>query len=267
MKSAVLLFRKLLNFPRRALARLRDKRRTRRYPIGPDFPLKATLALLGPSGEPGTSARWTGRLADFSSTGASAIIPRAAVARRGYTTALELRLDHLALSLPCKIAHFRTLPDHSLCGVALEKTDAATQKAYLQLLESVVIGATFAPFKARGLPETPAGLVRQDYRSDHRDARLHVWRDRKTKALDAFELVVDWHCLRGTARAAVPGRTRLRIFSRHGERSGAERPYSDPSLGLIRGDHQELRQLYGYIAANLSTDLPEDLRGLMAKFC
>ena len=262
----MLLFRKLLNFPKNALARLRDKRRARRYPIGNDFPLKATLSLLGPSGEPGTSARWTGRLANFSSTGASVIMPRAATAKRGHVTTLELRLDNLELTLPCKIAHYRTQGDHCVCGIALEKTDANAQKAYLQLLESVVIGATFAPAKAKGLPKDPAGLVRQDYRSDHRDARLHVWRDKKTKALDTFELVIDWHCLRGTAKAAVPGRTRLQIFSRHGERGG-EHPYSEPSLGLMRGEHQEFRQLYGYIAANLSPDLPADLRDLMRKFC
>ncbi|MBA3849232.1 MAG: hypothetical protein C0502_04460 [Opitutus sp.] len=262
----VLLFRKLLNFPKNALAKLRDQRRSRRYPIGPDFPLKATLTLLGPSGEPGTSARWTGRLADFSSTGASVIMPLAASAKRGHDTTLELRLDHLELRLPCRIAHFRSMDDHCRCGVALEKTDAAAQKAYLQLLESVVIGATFAPTKAKGLPKDPAGLVRQDYRSDHREARLHVWRDKKTKILDAFELVIDWHCLRGAAKAAVPGRTRIQIFSRHGER-GADHPWSDPSLGLMRGEHQEFRQLYGYITANLPPGLPADLRELMRKFC
>lgn len=263
----MLLFRTLLDFPRRALARLRDKRRARRYPVGAEFPLKASLTLLGPSGEPGTTARWTGRLADFSSTGARVLLPRAALAKRGEATTLELGLGDFALSLPCKVAYLRAGGDSAVCGVALAPSDEAAQKAYLQLLETVVIAATLKPYRATGMVLTPPGLVRENYRGEHRAARLFVWRDRRTGALACFELKLEGVCLRGDAPAAAGrGKRLVEVYTASQGRSAEKVAYCDHSLGLTPGDHAEHRYFFRCFVQNLPKTLSPDLRELLGRF-
>jgi hypothetical protein len=264
----VLLFRTLLDFPLRALARLRDKRRARRYRVGADFPLKATLMLLGPSGEPGTTARWSGRLANFSSTGASVMLPRAALARRGETTELDLTLGDFTLTVPCKVAHLRAGNDCAICGVALRFSDSDIQKAYLQLLETVVIAVTLEPYRASGLVVTPPGLVRENYRGEHRAARLFVWRHRGTGAPACFELLLDGVCLRGDVSLLPAGRGRglVEVYSASAGRGAEKVAYCDHSLGLTPGDHVEHRYFFRCFVQNLPDSLPEDLRAFLGRF-
>lgn len=264
----MLLFRTLLDFPRRALARLRDKRRARRYPVGADFPLKATLTLLGPSGEPGTTARWSGRLANFSSTGASVMLPRAALARRGEATDLDLTLGDFTLTVPCKVAHLRAGNDCALCGVALRFGDADIQKAYLQLLETVVIAATLEPYRATGLVVTPPGLVRENYRGENRQARLFVWRRRDSGAIACFELLLDGVCLRGDAENLPPGRGRaaVDVYTASAKGYAEKVAFSDHSLGLLPGDHAEHRYFFRCFVQNLPESLAPDLRAFLGRF-
>ncbi len=265
---SVLLFRTLLDFPRRALARLRDKRRARRYPVGADFPLKAALTLLGPSGEPGTTARWAGRLANFSSTGASVMLPRAALAKRGESTVLELTLGDFTLGVPCKIAHLRPGHDCTLCGIALNFSNPDIQKAYLQLLETVVIAVTLEPYRASGLVVTPPGLVRENYRGENRAARLFLWRRRDTGAPACFELLLDGVCLRGDADNLPPGRGRaaVEVYTASAGRYAEKVAYSDHSLGLLPGDHVEHRYFFRCFVQNLPDSLAEDLRAFLGRF-
>ncbi len=264
----MLLFRTLLDFPRRTLARLRDKRRARRYPVGASFPLKASLTLLGPSGEPGTTARWSGRLADFSSTGASVMLPRAALARRGETSTLELRLGDFLLEVPCKVAHLRAGNDCALCGVSLSFPDTDTQKAFLQLLETVVIAATLEPYRATGLVLTPPGLVRESYRGEHRTARLYVWRNRETLRLNSFELALEGVCLRGEAAALTGGRARasIEVYTATAGRKAEKVAFCDHSLGLTPGDHEEPRYFFRCFVQNLPESLAPDLRAFLERF-
>jgi hypothetical protein len=122
----VLFFKRILNFKRAFLAKLRDKRKTVRYPVGPHFPLKATVNLKGQedSGStPGAGYDWGGRLINLSSNGAGLQLLRAATTVRGEVTELRLSLEDHELSIPCVVAHFRTYSGYSLCGLQLKFTD------------------------------------------------------------------------------------------------------------------------------------------------
>jgi hypothetical protein len=135
--DGVLLFKRILDFKKAALARLRDKRKGIRHPVGQGFPLKGTVSLRG-----GASAAcdWAGSPANLSATGVSLLLPPAAITARGEQTTLRLTIDQYTLQLPCVVAHFRVLSTHAVCGLTLDFPDFTVQKAYCQLLEAVRIG-------------------------------------------------------------------------------------------------------------------------------
>lgn len=256
----MLLFRRLDNFKRAFLARLTDKRRAERYPVGPDFPLKATVSLIG-SADPGRVSQkadgdgrdWSGRLVNFSATGVSLQLPSAAVTVRGEKTQLALFLEMHRLEIPAEVAHFRVFNTHSICGLRLCFDDDTQQTAYLQLLEAVIIGASLKPWIPSGLVRNPPGLVRERYRSDN-DAVLCVWRQAKTRQVDSFELRIHDHLFRG--ELARPG---VEIYTRQDSRAGKV-ALSAAGFYLSAGEHAEARRLFRWVAPNLSRELTADAR-------
>jgi hypothetical protein len=281
----VLFFRRILNFKRDYLARLRDKRKARRYPVGPGFPLKASVSLIGTDRpeeflqrQPDRGCDWAGRLVDFSSTGARLQLPPAVMTARGERTRLRLTLEQRRLEIPCTVAHFRVHRDYALCGLALQFPDLDTQKAYLQLLESVVIGATFAPLRSTGLLRNPPGFEREQYQSDG-DARLFAWREKRSGNLDSFELMMVEHCVRGEARVLErrhevgrPGggnrqeHPEVDVYTRQKTVHPARVALFDPSFALSAGAHAEVRQLFRWVVPNLAKQVSLDLRRFMEQF-
>lgn len=282
----MLFFRRIMNFKRDYLSRLRDKRKARRYPVGPNFPLKAAVNLIGTDDvettrryQIGDGRDWAGRLVDFSSTGVSLQLLPAALTARGEKTRLKLTLEHYTLEIPCEVAHFRVHREYSQCGLALQFPDLDTQKAYLQLLESVVIGATFSPLRATGLLRNPPGFEREQYQSDS-DARLFAWREKRTGELDSFELLMADHCVRGEAdaleRRSETGRPGIRggrqehpdvdIYTRQKTAHPAKVALFDPAFMLSAGEHAEVRQLFRWVVPNMAKQVSLDVRRFMEKF-
>lgn len=267
-RDRVALFKHILDFKRDALAKLRDKRKAKRYPVGSGFPVKATIRL--PDSDqggrrdsapmtPDSGRSWGGALINLSDVGLSLQLPPAAVAVRGDQTFVTLSLEGHELRLPATIAHFRAQSASASCGVSLLVDDLAQRQAYLQLHEAVALGATLVAV------EKPAGASRrkdlkaEQYRSD-RDALLTAWRDPATKQLAGFELVLRDHCLRGEAN-----RPTLEIFSNRA--AGENMAWSAPGFAFSTGvENGEVRQLYRWVTYNLPRSVPADLRELMRFF-
>lgn len=241
--SRVLLFKRIFDFKRATLARLRNKRRAERHRVAPDFPLKATVNLLGvanpakSTAPAGLGQAWSGAVTDLSGEGLSLRLPPAATTARGERSILTLVLEDLELRIPCTIAHFRTQSAGALCGVSLQFDDDSQRKGYLQLLEAVVIGAGFVadqPIKSKG---GPGG---ERYRSGAK-AALTVWRLGEGGPISSFDLILDQHCIRGEAGRPTP------------EVLTAREPRETIPAGV---EQREVLRLFRIVAANLPKTLP-----------
>jgi hypothetical protein len=249
----MLLFKRIFDFPRATLARLRNKRRAVRYAVAPGFPLKAVVNLLG-SDQParaqvarGSGRDWGGAILDLSGTGLRLGLPPAATTTRGEPSVLTLTLDDFQLRVPCTVAHFRVQAAGSLCGLSLEFENDTQRKGYQQLLEAVVLGAGFAPVK---VSRDKSGFLCERYRSEGK-AVLTAWREPAGGRLHGFELVLGEHAVR-----SVPGAPALDVLT------GVK-----TSLAAATGaEKQEILRLYRIVAANLPGVLPADLRELMQGF-
>lgn len=242
----MLLFKRIFDFKRTTLARLRNKRRDERHPVAPGFPIKATVNLLGvanpakSTAPAGLGLAWSGAVADLSGEGLSLRLPPAATTARGERSILTLTLEDLELRIPCTIAHFRTQSVGALCGVSLQFEDKTQQKGYLQLLEAVVIGAGFTADKP---PKSKGGPVGERYRSGTK-AVLTVWRLGAGGPISSFDLVLDQHCIRGEAGRPTP------------EVLIASEPRATIATGV---EKREVLRLFRIVAANLPKTLPADL--------
>jgi len=248
----VLLFKRILNFKRDFLAKLRDKRRSSRFAVGPRFPLEARVNLTGSNLEgskPGSGYDWGGKLFNISASGVGLQLLRAAATVRGERTELRLDLEDFRLVIPCVVAHYRTYPNYSVCGLELDFPDFDVQKAFLQLVEAVSTGATLAPVASRPTGGGRSGLVREQYRAANR-ACLSAWRDPKTRELDSFELVMEHHSIRGSA---ADGSLEVR-------RSG-----KSDRVEAARDVDGEIRRLFRWIVPNAPKAVPADLRALMER--
>ena len=209
------LFKHIMDLKRAALARLSDKRKAKRFPIGPTFPLKVTITLpdFVQMGRRGADAKgsesdrdWSRVPVNISESGLSIQLPPAAVSTRGQATAVALLLDGHRLEFPGTVAHFRVQGASAVCGLKLDTKDIIQRKSYLQLVKIVAMGSTFEAVKNPPSIKAQSGQKTEQYKSDH-DAVLTVWRDRATGKVDSFELVMSDHCVRG-----IVGRPTLEIF-------------------------------------------------------
>lgn len=262
----MLLFKRLANLKRDFLARLTDKRRAERFPVGPEFPLRATLNLAGSDNlgrikqqERGSGRDWSGRLINFSASGLSVQLPSAAITVRGEPTLVALTIEMHRLQIPAEVAHFRVFPTHATCGLKMKFEDSVQETAYLQLLESVVLGATLKPVSTSSFGRNPPGLVREEYRSDSK-AQLSAWRDMKSRALDSFELRMHDHLVRGEA-----ARAGIEVYTRQ-ESTAGKVACSAPGFSHSAGEHAEARRLFRWVAPNLSRTVASDIRKFVLGF-
>lgn len=259
---AVLLFKRILDFQKTEGGVL-DKRGAKRYPVGAKFPIKAKITLTARDGEgnakPGASIDWGGQLGNLSGTGISIRLHPAAVASSGEASALKLELDNKIFELATTVAHFKVGPQYVACGLAINFPDSYTRKAYLQLMEPVVVGSTLAPATGKVKQDLP-GLIKEQYLGES-DSVLSVWRDSSGKNPKLFELVVHDYCIRGSTE--MPG---LNISFRDGSKSGKRA--SRPAITVaITPDHQtEVKQLFQFIVQNLGKGVPSELRRFLELF-
>jgi len=264
----VALFKHIMDLKRAALARLSDKRKAKRYPLGPAFPLKVTITLPdfvqsgrrgGDAKEPEPGRDWSGVPVNISESGLSVQLPPAAVGIRGQTTQVTLLLDGHRMEFPGTVAHFRVQAASALCGLKLDMEDLTQRNSYLQLVKIVAMGSTFEAVKSPASIKAQSGQKTEQYKSDH-DAVLTVWRDRATGKVDSFELVMADHCARG-----VVGRPTLEIFS--SKKDNEKTAWSAPGFGASAGvENPEVRLLYRWVTFNLPKTVPADLREVMKLF-
>ena len=252
---------RIVNFTRETLARLRDKRIGPRFEVGLAFPLKAWLSL--PGGDPTLPAEarqpttWPGCVANLSRYGAGLLLPPLASATRGAPAQLTLTLDDQRWLLPCVVAHCRLHNAFAHCGVWLQLAEGPTEAAYLELVEAVRTGATFARAKALPFARQSPDLVLEHYRAANQ-ARLVVWRETGTQRPDSFELVLGPHRFRGGASGAD-----LEIQSQESA-GGPRRTGSSASPLAPLGAGTPLR-LFRWVVPNLSPKVPADVRGLLER--
>jgi hypothetical protein len=253
----VLLFKRILDFQKND-GDARDKRGAKRYPVGARFPLKAKITLSARDGEgkplPSTKSLpmdWGGQMLNLSSSGLSIRLHPAAVAATGESCCVKLELDHKLFELDATVANYRTGQQYVSCGVVLKFPDAYSRKAYLQLMEPVVIGSTLKPSSDRVKQDTP-GLDKEQYHGES-DTILSVWRDGAGKNPRLFEMLVHDYCIRGSTE--TPG---LKVSYRAEGKAGK---------GAMSPDHQaEVRQLFLFIVQNLGKDVPADVRKFLELF-
>ena len=257
----MLLFKRILDF-QKTEGGILDKRGATRYPVGAKFPLKAKITLTARDGEgnakAGASIDWGGQLVNLSSSGLSIRLHPAAMARSGEACSLKLELDNKIFELETTVANFRVGPQYVACGLVIKFPDAYTRKAYLQLMEPIVVGSTLAPASGKVKQDLP-GLIKEQYQGESGSA-LSVWRD-SSKNPKLFELIVHDYCVRGSTQ--MPG---VNITFRDGSKAGKR--VSRPAISIpISADHQtEVRQLFQFIVQNLSKGIPTELKRFLELF-
>jgi hypothetical protein len=264
LNQGVLLYQRLMNFSQTVLARLRDKRKSRRYPVGPRFPLKATIKLAGreqlDASASDSGMEWSGPLADLSGAGVRLMLPPSALTVRGEETVLQLSLEAYRLNIPCSVAYLRVYTGYAACGLALKFPDVVTRKSYLQLLESVAVGATMAAVPSARFLRRQPGLVSEQYKSDN-GTLLTVWRRTSSREFDSFELLAGDHCLRGESASRE-----LVLFSRRKPLHPTHRAITAPRFGPTTELRDEIIRFFRCTVPNFPKSVPRDLRGWLAGF-
>lgn len=261
-----MLFKKILDF-QKTDGGLLDKRGARRYPVGAKYPLKAKITLsardsegkASPGGK-GAPMDWGGQLANLSNTGLSLRLHPAAVAAGGEDCVIKLELDNRLYEHAATVAHFRTAAQYVTCGIVLKFADSYTRKAYLQLMEPVVIGSTLEPVAGSKVKQDLPGLVKEQYAGDS-DSLLNIWRDASGKNPKLFELLVHDYSIMGNTE--LPG---IKISLRDGAKAGKRASRPAFPVALPPSLKAEVRQLFQLIVPNLSRSVPAEVRKFLELF-
>ncbi len=252
----MLLFERILNF--KGAPASKEQRRAARYAIGPAFPIKAVLNLMGRDelGEPlassdGQGWDWTGKLVALSATGASMQLPPATVARRGDFCRLTLTVAGYQLKLPCRVAHAGAIKEVVLFGLQFDFTTQPVPPGYQQLLEVIALGASLKPDKTAQADADISGYITEHYRGDY-GARLTAWRKETGGGVQWFEYHFAEYRIRG------------RLGSRDLEfATGGTSKAGQP---VASTDVEEIRILLRWIIPNIPRTVPADVRDLLQTF-
>lgn len=256
----MLIFKRILNFKQDAV-QAGEQRQTTRYPVGPTFPFKTVITLQAHDSDghliptDTTGRDWAGKLMNLSSTGASIQIHHAAAAARNEHCYLKFSLDAYKLELPGAIAHFRSYRDYALCGLSFIFPDFPTQKAFLQLLEPVAIGASLTPVDPRKVKQTTPELHMEQFAGDS-SALLTIWRAGAGGPLHSFDFRMNNYGVRwGT------GMTELDTYGLT-DPAGKKSPVP---LRLTEAQQEEVRWLFCLAVPNLAKAVPSDARKFLSQ--
>lgn len=248
----VLLFKKILNF--KGPGGFGDKRGANRYPVGPKFPAKAKVTLVGRDGkgnilnvDDSRAIDWGGQLVNMSSGGVSLRLHPAAMGERGENCRLKLELDHRLFEIDGTIAHVRATAQHVTLGVALVFPDSHTQKAFRQLVEPVAVGSGLEA--AENVKQDVEGLRKEQYVSDA-ETVLSIWRNAGDDVIAHFELLTHGYYIRGSAQSPA-----LQIGAIAGTKAG-----------LTPTQTGEVRELFKLIVPNVPRGVPADVRTFLECF-
>jgi hypothetical protein len=260
----VLLFKRILNFSGQG-SRLSEKRKAQRFVVGHPFPFKAVLTILGKDAEgkavqnDNTGVDWAGRLANLSAIGASIQLHSAAIGVRGARCVLSFSRDDYLLRIPGNIAYLRSYPQYMLCGFSFAFPNAETQKAYLQLLEPVSLGASLSTVDPRKVRQDEDGLHKELYKGPAA-AQLAVLRQGPGGPVQSFDFLMNDYGVRWAAGSAE-------VEPYGVARSGSLFSKASPAAGtkLSPTQLQEVRWLFRLAIPNLPKAVPSDIRKLLAQ--
>ena len=258
------LFKSILNFTKET-AEPKDARAAPRHPVGQAFPFKAVVTLAAHDGEgvliPGDDKAqdWAGRLTTLSATGASIQLHAAATANRGEPCKFKLSLDGYLLEIPATIAHFRSQPQHALCGFSFNFPNFEVQKSFLQVLEPVALGASLKPVEEKAVKQDAPGLFKEQF-TGH-SAMLTIWRQGGTNigALHGFDLRMNEYGVRWSE-----GQPELETYGLAPAEGGKKN--APPVLTkLSDAQQEEVRWLFCLAVPNLGKGVPSDVRKFLGK--
>ena len=248
----MLFLRRILFFASKGTT---DKRKAKRYPVGPGFPVKVfvSLARVDDRGQPvdspgGKGQDWGGLLVNVSAGGVSVALARSASAKRGDPCRLRLALNHRTIEIEGKVAHFRSDNRGAVCGIELDFGQPELRRAYGQLLESVAIGGSFAPF-----PVSPAKRAEQEFHQEmYRSTKgsvLTIWRRTPRSPPMAFDITVGDYSLRWDT-----------MSGRHIIRASGDSRQPNP------GEREDIHQLTKLVLPNLPEAVPADVREFFRRY-
>ncbi len=248
----MLLFRRIFNFEKAQVARMTEQRLNQRYTPGAAFPLQAVLQFAGHN--------WPTRVLNISGNGIGLLLAdretRAAIDQDGRVL---LTLGDHRLELDGRIAHAAPHDRGFYCGVGLKFGDFLRQKAYLQLLQPVVIGQSLKPVPAGAVMQNEPQFLKQVFHSDT-DAMLTVWLDKSPAPFHSFEFQMHDYFCRADMRSGVLETYRREATDSH--KGKLTNPVFDTSGGL----NEEIRRIFRWILPNLSPELPDDVRAFLQRF-
>jgi hypothetical protein len=259
----VLLFKRILNFSKEAKAP-DDKRALQRYAVGNPFPFKAVVNLVGHDGEgkpipDDTKGQdWAGRLTNLSASGASIQVHSAAIAARGEHCKFKLTLDSYVLEIPGSIAHYRSYPQYTLCGLSYNFPDEETRNAYLQILEPVSIGASLTPVDAKKVKQDTEGLNKEQFKGTS-DSLLSIWRQSAGNGIYSFDFRMNDYGVRWSE-----GMTEVEPYGMAKPGASGKKTAS-PFVHLTETQLEEVRWLFCLAVPNLAKAVPQDVRKFMAQ--
>jgi len=257
----VLLFKKILNFSKEAVSSS-DKRQAERYAVGQAFPFKSVVTLIGHDGEGNPIAHtdrgqdWAGRLVNISATGASMQIHNAAIAVRGEPCVFKLSLDGYLIEIPGTIAFFRFYTQYALCGFSFNFQAHEIQKAYLQILEPVSLGASLVAVDPASIKQDIEGLIKTQFAGD-KAARLTVWRD-TTGAIHSFDFRMNDYTVRW-----AQGMHEIQTAAFDSKSAGKKGARA--VTGLTPAQQEEVHWLFCLAVPNLSKAVPLDVRKFLSQ--
>ncbi len=247
----VLLFRRILNFEK-AQARQLERRRERRYSPGKPFPLYATIDV---DGEPRSA-----KIIDLSLSGAGLQVSGPSY-MAGSDAKLHLMLEDSWMEFPCRIAHVKTLPAGCRLGLEAKFQDFDSQKAYLQLLQPVVIGSAMRPEPSEEVRQEEPDMYKMVF-TGTQGAELDVWRQGDmTGELHSFLWLMDDYVVRGDTTTGVMQVTSRKLMERQAGKKVTAAPFK------LRGAADgEIRLLFRWTMMNLPKEVPGDIRTFLQGF-
>jgi hypothetical protein len=229
-----------------------ERRARPRYPISPDFVLRATVRLASDVAGAAGGAKPAGpddagrecQVLDCSEDGLRIqLLPGLRVQARALCH-LILSVHAFELVVPCQIANVRHQGAYVIFGLNLAIEDEATWAAYWQFLEVVALGATLKLHRRTTEPDA-SGYVVESW-ANNRPARLTVWRHPAGGALAAFEFRLKNYLVRATAGGKVQFLT-----------GTAARPTTPART-------EEIQRLFRWVVLNLNATVPADVRSFLA---
>jgi hypothetical protein len=261
-----------------------DKRKNSRYLISPTFPVKSVLSLVDKSVSVsgGSSAHgkislkahnipwkdYPGTLVDLSTTGANIHVNLAAVAFAEDPCRMKFSLGSYRLEIPGTVAHFVCYAHYAVCGVQFNFPSAVSEKAYLQVLEPVIIGTSLTPVPVE--PDS-SGHPMEQYLGKY-SSLLTIWRVQPGGDIFSFDFRLNRYGVRWGA-----GMTELSTYQIEPEGAQAAKAAAKPTLklklkttdqpdagrhppGLTEAQDEEVRWLFCLAVYNLSPSVAEDVR-------